>query len=53
MVGQDLAQLALLTLVISCCCLISLLLACCCQQHSTLSKPSHTYCTACMYGANG
>ena len=53
MAERDLAQLALLTLVISCCFLISLLLACCCQQHYSLSRPSHTYCAACLYGGHG
>ena len=47
---QDLASLALVTLVVAASLLLSLLLSYTWWQFLSSSRPSHTYCASCLYG---
>jgi len=48
---MDLASLVAVSVVAVACSLLSLLLATLCWQQWETSRPSHTYCAQCLYGA--
>jgi len=49
--SMDLASLVAVSVVAVACSLLSLLLATLCWQQWETSRPSHTYCAQCLYGA--
>jgi len=51
MVAMDLTSLVAVSVVAVACSLLSLLLATLCWQQWETSRPSHTYCARCLYGA--
>jgi len=51
MVAMDLTSLVAVSVVAVACSLLSLLLATLCWQQWETSRPSHTYCAQCLYGA--
>ena len=51
MIAMDLASLVAVSVVAVACSLLSLLLATLCWQQWEISRPSHTYCAQCLYGA--
>ena len=51
LVEMDLSSLVAVSVVAVACSLLSLLLATLCWQQWETSRPSHTYCAQCLYGA--
>ena len=49
---QEVAALALVSVVVSSCFLLSLLLALSCWGHLQASRPSYTYCVNCLNGGD-